>query len=436
MRTRIVLPLLATATLAFPAAASASFPHVVAAGESLSSVAAADGLTVGQLAAANGLSPDAQLVSGSTLMIPPQGGTAVSTGTPAATADETESASTGEYVVEPGDTLSAIAARQGISVAQLAADNGLDPNGVLLAGSTIQLSGSSSGQAAPAGGTTSSAGGAYLVQPGDTLTAIAARAGVSVAQLAAANGLDPNGILLAGSSLQLSGSSSGTAEMVSTGTGSSASSAGGYIVQPGDTLSALAARAGISVSQLAAENGLDPNGTLLAGSSIALPGAGAPVSTASADGQPVGATAEGNPTSPPYPTPERVSASEVGSIASANGVPPSLAEAIGWQESGFNNDLVSTADARGVMQILPGTWDWIQRTLTPSDPLAPASAASNVRGGVLLLHSLLNSTGGNSAEAAAGYYQGLSSVQQNGLFPDTQNYVNSVMALESQFGGG
>ena len=167
-------------------------------------------------------------------------------------------------------------------------------------------------------------------------------------------------------------------------------------MQPGDTLSSdRGARSGISVSQLAADNGLDPNGTLLAGATIMIPGAGASASVASAEGQPVGAVAEGDPTAPPYPTPERVSASEVGSIASANGVPPSLAEAIGWQESGFNNDLVSSADARGVMQILPGTWDWIQRTLTPSDPLAPASAASNVRGGVLLLHSLLDSTGGD-----------------------------------------
>lgn len=436
MRTRIVLPFLAAATLAFPAAASAQFPHVVAAGESLSSIAAADGLTVAQLAAANGLSSGAQLVSGSTLLIPPQGSAAAAAGSPAAGVAEPESASAGGYVVQPGDTLSEIAAQQGISAAQLAANNGLDPNGVLLAGSTLQLSGSSSGAADMGSGTSSSAGGAYLVQPGDTLTAIAARAGTSVAQLAADNGLDPDGLLPAGSTLQLAGASSGTTEMVSTGSSPSASSAGGYVVQPGDTLSSLAARAGITVSELAAENGLDPNGTLLAGSTVALPGAGAPASMASADGQPVGPVAEGNPTAPPYPTPERVSASEVGSIASANGVPPPLAEAIGWQESGFNNDLVSTADARGVMQILPGTWDWIQRTLTPSDPLAPASAASNVRGGVLLLHSLLNSTGGDSAEAAASYYQGLSSVQQHGLFSDTQQYVNSVMALEQQFGGG
>ena len=38
--------------------------------------------------------------------------------------------------------------------------------------------------------------------------------------------------------------------------------------------------------------------------------------------------------------------------------------------------------------------------------------------------------------AAAGYYQGLQSVRQHGLFPDTQAYVNNVMALRQRFGGG
>src|ERR1039458_1840514 len=72
MRLRI-LPCLATLTLlAFPAAANAAFEHVVAPGESLSSVAAADRLSVAQLAAANGVSTDTQLIAGTTLAIPPQ----------------------------------------------------------------------------------------------------------------------------------------------------------------------------------------------------------------------------------------------------------------------------------------------------------------------------------------------------------------------------
>jgi len=316
-----------------PSAASADFGHVVLPGESLSSIAALDGLSVDQLAAANGLSPDAQLIAGSTLMIPPQGGGSVSSSSSTAT---------------------------GSSAAATTPSSAGDGDG----------DGDDVGASTAASGAASAGGGSYIVQPGDTLSAIAARAGTTVDQLAAANGLDPNGLLQIGAALSLPGAGS-------------------------------------------------------AGQS----------SASAAAGQPVGAPAEGSPGAPPYPTPERVSASQVGDIAAANGVPPSLAQAIGWQESGFNNDLVSSAGARGVMQILPGTWSWINGTLAPR-PLAPASAVSNVTGGVLMLHSLLNATGGNQALAAAGYYQGLPSVERNGMYSDTQQYVNNVMSLARQFGGG
>jgi LysM repeat protein len=385
MRLRFLLLITAAAgaLLVLPAAASAYFVHVVAPGESLSSIAAQDGLSVGQLAAANGLSPGAELVSGSTVQIPPQQ-----------------------------------------SSATVAPD-------------------ASTGWSTTAQSTSTSQGGSYVVQPGDTLSAIAARAGVTVDQLATLNGLNPNAYLLSGTALQLPGGS-GTEE-ASDDTGSTASSAssGSYVVAPGDTLSAIAARAGVTVNQLASLNGLNPNAYLISGIAIQLPNSSGTEyvsadtsSSNAASSQPVGATAEGQPTDPPYPTPQTVSAPEVGSIAAADGVPSSLADAIAWQESGFNNDLVSSADARGVMQILPGTWQWIQDDLNQGPPLAPASATDNVRGGVLMLRSLLDATGGDSAMAAAGYYQGLSSVQEHGMYSDTQQYVQDVMSLENQFGGG
>jgi N-acetylmuramoyl-L-alanine amidase len=351
LRLSLLITCLAGAFLTVPASALADFAHVVAPGESLSSIAAQDGLSVQQLAAANGLSPDAQLITGSTVQIPPQGagvtGAPVSSGIVASTGT---TASTTGTPASTGD-----------------GDNDADDTG-----STATSTGSTATAAAVPATATS---GAYVVQPGDTLTAIAARAGVTVDQLAAANGLNPNNYLLAGTTLRVGGGSQ--AEFVSSTASSSAASA-----------------------------------------------------------QPVGPAAEGQPTDPPYPTPERVSAPEVGQIAADNGVPSSLADAIAWQESGFNNDLVSSADARGVMQILPGTWQWIQSDLNPGPPLAPASAADNVRGGVLMLHSLLNATGGDPAMAAAGYYQGLSSVQQHGMYADTQQYVQDVLSLERQFGGG
>ena len=397
LRISLLFTMLAGAILAVPATASAYFVHVVAPGETLTSIAAADGLTVAELAIANGLSPTAQLIAGSSLQIPPQ-----QSGVTAPAPEAASSAPAGTT----GD-----------------GDNDADDVGS-----------SGTAAAAPAG-----ASGAYVVQPGDTLSGIAARAGVSPASLASANGLDLNGVLISGTVLHLSGAGiaapASTTVPVSMTTTTTTSS---YVVQPGDTLTAIAARAGVSPASLAAANGLALNGVLVSGTVLRLSGSSAGVvsSASAAASQPVGAVAEGSPTDPPYPTPERVTAPQVGSIAAANGVPAALAAAIAWQESGFNNDLVSSADARGVMQILPGTWQWIQQSLDTGPPLAPASAADNVRGGVLMLHSLLNATGGDPAMAAAGYFQGLPSVQQHGMYPDTQKYVQNVLALQRQFGGG
>ncbi len=78
---------------------------------------------------------------------------------------------------------------------------------------------------------------------------------------------------------------------------------------PETRFTAVAARAGLSMAQLAATNGLDPNGVLLAGSVLRLSGSGATIpvssqtSAASAATQPVGTAAQGSAVSPPYPTP-------------------------------------------------------------------------------------------------------------------------------------
>jgi LysM repeat protein len=365
-----------------PATASASFQHLVSAGETLSSVAAADGLTVSQLAAANGMSPDSPLIAGSALAIPPQGVTVA----PSAAAPSSAAPSPGS-------------------------DGDLD------------------GDTGPATSAAPTSSGGYVVQPGDTLSAIAARLGVSVSSLAAANGLSPSAPLLSGTTLHASGTSA-AAPAASTSAPVASSASGGYRVQPGDTLSAIAARYGLSLNQLASLNGLSPSGVLLSGSTLHIGGgiASAPASTEMVSTSPGAANGA-------QPTGETVSSGTVGSIAAAEGVSPSLAEAIGYQESGFNNSMVSSTGATGVMQIMPGTWNYIGQHLAGPPPLSPTSATDNIRAGTLLLHSLLQQTGGDPAMAAAGYYQGLQSVRQHGLFPDTQAYVNSVMALRQRFGG-
>ena len=86
------------------------------------------------------------------------------------------------------------------------------------------------------------------------------------------------------------------------------------------------------------------------------------------------------------------------------------------------------------MQILPGTWQWIQDNLA-SGPLDPSSPLENVHAGTMYLGQLLKDSGGDEAQAIASYYQGASSVRNRGMLPDTQRYVANVMALRARFGG-
>jgi LysM repeat protein len=327
MRSAIALPMpiALVACLSVAPPARADFAHVVVPGETLTSVAAQDGLSEQALAAANGLSTDAELIAGSVLEIPPRSGADDDAQAPP-TADAT------------------------------------------------------SGAQAPG-----AAGGSYLVEPGDTLTAIAARAGTSVAALAALNGLDPAGVLEAGLTLRLPAGavSGGGSAQAATGGGSAQAATGGG--------SAQAATGG--------------------GSAQAATGSG-----------------------PPYPTPTFVTAGQIAAIADGDGVPAPLAEAIAWQESGFDNDEVSSAGAVGVMQILPATWSWITSNLAGGSLLNSASATGNVTAGVLLLRSLLAATGSQPLAIAA-FLQGLASVQRIGILPAARQYVADVLALEQRFAG-
>jgi soluble lytic murein transglycosylase-like protein len=198
-------------------------------------------------------------------------------------------------------------------------------------------------------------------------------------------------------------------------------------VQPGDTLSGIAARAGVPVQAVAAMNGLAADAHVIQGTALKLP-AGAP-QAGSSTSPPTRV-----PDASPNPTPGHTNASEISQIASQQGVDGSLASAIAWQESGFNNGAVSSANARGVMQVMPGTWDWVQQNLASSQ-LDPSSTQDNVKAGTLYLNQLLRDTGGDERTAVAAYYQGLGSVREHGLFPETEQYVDNVMALRGRFGG-
>src|SRR6059058_6710107 len=89
----------AAAALSFAAPAAAYVPHTVQPGETLWSIAAANGFTTRALAAANGLSENSSVVLGSTIQIPSVSEAATALGT----TGTVPSAPQGGYAVQPGD---------------------------------------------------------------------------------------------------------------------------------------------------------------------------------------------------------------------------------------------------------------------------------------------------------------------------------------------
>ncbi len=109
------------------------------------------------------------------------------------------------------------------------------------------------------------------------------------------------------------------------------------------------------------------------------------------------------------------------------GVDPQLARALAWMESGFQQDVVSSAGAVGVMQLLPETWVWVDTLLLGE--ITPRNYVGNVRAGVRYLRWQLDQFGGDVRLALAGYYQGARAVRERGLFDDTKQYVSVILQL-------
>ncbi|MGN6160505.1 MAG: LysM peptidoglycan-binding domain-containing protein [Marmoricola sp.] len=110
-------------------------------------------------------------------------------------------------------------------------------------------------------------------------------------------------------------------------------------------------------------------------------------------------------------------------------VSPALALAIGWQESGWHQPLVSGAGAVGVMQLLPGTTQWM--SIYAGRSLNARSTPDNVLAGVLFLKYLSRLAGPHhTTQVIAGYYQGLTAIgKKPKWFNDTKRYVRSVTVI-------
>ena len=423
---RATVPLAVAAAIGTSAAVAApASAYTVRPGDTVSGLAVRHGTTTSAIVTANGLDSRASIRVGQTLAIPSR----ASAPNPAAA---TTAAST-TYTVRAGDTVSHIAARTGTSVSAIISANELDARGFVRAGQRLVIPAAAGTPKAPAAAAaTGPAAVTYTVKPGDTVSHIAARAGLSVAAVLKANGLATGSVIHPGQTLALPGAAAPAGEAST----STSPSNGTYLVASGDTLTHVAARHGTTVAALRSANaGLDSRGTIRVGQVLTVPKAPAPIPRSFAGRtypQAVVQAATANRDAllardvPSRDQMQRI----IADTARTWGVDAALAQAIAFQESGFNMRAVSPANAVGALQVIPSSGVWASdlsgRRLDLLDPRDNATA------GVVILRALLRSAP-DQATAIAGYYQGLGSVRKNGMYADTRRYVANVQTLTSRF---
>ena len=150
------------------------------------------------------------------------------------------------YTVQPGDTLGAIASELDVSVADIAAANGISNPDLIRPGQILVVSGAD-------------AGGTHVVSPGETLAGIASQYGLDAATLASINGITNPSLIYIGTALQLSGAATPTVTAAPASANGNLGTAV-HVVESGDNLAQVASHYGTSIQALVDANGIaDPN---------------------------------------------------------------------------------------------------------------------------------------------------------------------------------
>lgn len=308
------------------------------------------------------------------------------------------------HTVQAGEGFTQIGRRYGVSAEALARANGLTVASVIVPGQRLRVP---DGAAAPSrpGHDAGPPGPVvvHTVQPGEGFEVIARHYGVSAHALARANGLTLRSVITPGQRLRVPGIRAESRPVTRP-----PASRLVHTVTAGESFFSIAQRYHVSPWRLAQTNRLRLMSTIVPGQRLRLPASAHLEATGPAVGQ------------------DAVRAA-IDRWADYYGVDPQLARALAWMESGFQEDVVSSAGAVGVMQLLPETWSWVDTVLL-GEP-TPRTYDGNVRAGVRYLRWQLDQFDGDVRLALAGYYQGARAVRQRGLFDDTKQYVSVILGL-------
>ncbi|UTM46848.1 LysM peptidoglycan-binding domain-containing protein [Glutamicibacter mysorens] len=268
-------------TLGLPAKRDVSEIKIPA-GASLWSIAREYDTTVSELKKLNNLKNDS-IIAGKTLKV---SGHASKSSSKGKSSSSSSSAST--YTVKNGDTLSAIARKHNMSLSDLLDKNDISASKVIFPGDKIKVKGSasSSSGATHAKKSSSSGSSTYTVKSGDTLGSIAIKHNMSLSSLLSKNGISASKVIFPGDKIKVKGSSSSGSSPKSSQKKSSSSASSSYTVKSGDTLSGIAAKHGMSLSDLLKINDISASKPIFPGAKIKVSGGSSSSSTPKSNAAP------------------------------------------------------------------------------------------------------------------------------------------------------
>ncbi len=235
-------------------------------GETLGEIAERYGVSVNRLMQANGIKDPTLVQIGQQLVIPGQGSSGRRGG-----GSEGSRASGGSYTVKSGETLGEIAERLGVSVNRLMQANGISDPTLVQIGQRLVIPGRRAASRSGGGGGGGARGGSYTVQSGETLGEIAERYNTSVNRLMQLNGISDPSLLQAGTKIMVPGA---TPARITSRPSSTAQArnikAREHVVQPGESLSAIADAYNLPVQKLVALNNISDPNLLMSGTRLKL----------------------------------------------------------------------------------------------------------------------------------------------------------------------
>lgn len=246
----------------------------------------------------------------------------------------------------------------------------------------------------------------HTVLPGETLSGIADEYGLTVDDLATVNNISDPNLIYAGQTLEIG------AEVPAA---YSPPSNVDYTVVDGDTVTSIAEHFGVTVSALLGANPLSDPNVVLTGQELTIP-----LSSGIVPNVPPGSLNQAN-------------GAIVAKAEAEFGLPKGLLQALAWQESGWQQGITSDAGAVGITQIVPATADWALNILGVDAANWQTSVTDNARMGAAILAFYMLGTGNDEHLTLAAYYQGWQSVQTNGILPETEAYIDNVLALIPAF---